>query len=158
MSDTHIGQGKYNFKSFLNWDEVVGRLFWCVGSSSGLDQMDGDSGPPLCRGMPGAQSNGSPVVLLILDSFRQYSLLCHAFCGSTFCLFVHSCILDLRVKKKVSLDYNFVAFEPSLSSKLVLRAATHNGDWFYQTLTPLSKEAFLTDILEMENLMVRFTC
>lgn len=77
---------------------------------------------------------------------------------STFCLFVHSCILDLRVKKKVSLDYNFVAFEPSLSSKLVLRAATYNGDWFYQTLTPLSKEAFLTDILEMENLMVRFTC
>lgn len=67
---------------------------------------------------------------------------------------LHILIVQTHVKKNVSLGYNFVAFEHSL----VLRAATYNGDCFYQTLAPLSKDTFLTDVLEMENLMVIFTC
>lgn len=60
-------------------------------------------------------------------------------------------MLDVRMKKKILLDYNFVTLKHSLSSRLVLRAATYKGDHFYQTLTPMSKEAFLIDILGMES-------
>lgn len=103
MPNIYIWQENDNFKSFLSGDEVVGRFLWSVGHSSELDQITGDSGPPLCRDVSCAQGNVSPVVCLTLDSFRKNLLLFHAFCIqwwlAMFWLFVQthvSCIWESR--------------------------------------------------------------
>jgi len=56
-----------------------------------------------------------------------------------------------RVKKNILLDYGFVPLKCSPHSKLVRRAAAYKTDHFHQTLSGMSKEAFLIDVLEIEN-------
>lgn len=121
LTNIHVWQEKYNFKRVLNEDEVVGRFLWSVGHSSGLHQMVGYSGPPLCRGMSCAQCDGNPVVLLVLDSkclqavSPSLSCILHALMAHHILIVCSdSCILDLRVKKKVLLDSHFVTLKHSL--------------------------------------------
>ena len=137
MTNVCIWQEKYDFKRVLNEDEVIGRFLWSVGHSSRLHQMIEDSGPPLRRGMSCAQSDGSPVVLLILDSkclqtvSPSLSCLLHALVALHILIVCSdSCILDVKVKKNVLLDYSFVTLKHSLGSKLIVRAATYKGDHF----------------------------
>lgn len=102
-----------------------------VGYSSGLHQGAGDSGHPLCSDVSCAQSDGNPVLLLILTSKCLQAVSPSLSCILYVLVALHVlvvcsdyCILDLRVKNKVLLDYNFVTSKHSLSSKLVLRAPT----------------------------------